>query len=80
VRHDQKCLNDVEKLASLLIGRVSGWVVAQDPELPACAPDVVLELTTDMSINALRGIVEGIEDSHVMYETLAYAESYTGER
>ena len=45
-----------------------------------CLPDVECTLTTSLSIEQVRRFMKLNEDSHVMIETLNYANQYDGER
>ena len=45
-----------------------------------CLPDVECKLTTSLSIEQVRRFMKLNEDSHVMIETLNYADQYDGER
>ena len=43
-------------------------------------PDVVVDLYTTLSLQGIKDEIREIEDGHVMIETVALAEEYTGER
>ena len=45
-----------------------------------CLPDVECILTTSLSIEQVRDYMKLNDDSHVMIETLNYADQYDGER
>jgi hypothetical protein len=43
-------------------------------------PDVIAEFTSTLSLEQIRQAISGIEDGHVMLETVNTAAEYTGER
>lgn len=43
-------------------------------------PDVEVEIETDMSLNDLRDEMRAVPDGHVMLQTVATTDKYTGER
>lgn len=43
-------------------------------------PDVEFEFETKLSLNKIFSILHGIEDTHVMRQTIKPIEEYTGER
>ncbi len=43
-------------------------------------PDVEVEIETDMSLNDLRDEMRAVPDGHVMLQTVATKNKYTGER
>jgi len=43
-------------------------------------PDVEVEIEVDLSLKELRDIMRQIVDSHVMVQTVAQNDEYTGER
>ncbi|MFI5297231.1 MAG: recombinase family protein [Polyangiales bacterium] len=43
-------------------------------------PDLEMELTSPLSIDELLDVIDGIEDGHVMYQTVQPIDAYTGER
>jgi hypothetical protein len=45
-----------------------------------CLPDVECKLTTNLSIDQVRNYMKLNVDSHVMIETLNYADQYDGKR
>jgi hypothetical protein len=75
-----ECHDDAQHLAEALRAAqlvVRGWTVTTpDPGFP----DVLLSFACDEPIDVVRHVIATIADGHVMYETLAEAESYTGER
>lgn len=87
--HDAICLRD--KLAA--VGNLTvknGDVEASMPallnfefqhtNLDIGMPDVELTFSTFLSLNEVLQIIDTIPDSHVMHESLNFAEQYTGER
>ena len=69
-------LCDVEELKKLLIGKMSKVVIAQ--ELPF--PDVVMEMETTETLDAIKQAMQKVSDGHVMLQTIAPKDEYTGER
>lgn len=49
-------------------------------EVESPFPDAVVEMETEMSQEEIHEAMAEIEDGHVMLETLATKEEYTGER
>jgi hypothetical protein len=43
-------------------------------------PDIDFTFITDLNIDIMKSILNGLEDCHVMSETLELYENYTGER
>ena len=43
-------------------------------------PDIVVELETDMSLNELRGEMRAVQHGHIMLQTVATSDNYTGKR
>lgn len=43
-------------------------------------PDAVVDLYTTLSLEEIRDVIREIPDGHVMLETVALTEEYTGER
>lgn len=43
-------------------------------------PDVEIEFESELSLIEIQRIMDTIEDGHVMFETVALIEDYTGER
>lgn len=70
--------DDVEVLA-LVLKRLG--ITVHDWQMTAiCLPDVELTFASAERIEVLRQTIATIEDGHVMYQTLARADEYTGER
>lgn len=80
-RFRAECPADIEKLQQALIkGDVQATVVVwQDKEHPEW-PDREAEIRTDLSIYELRTYMQKVSDGHVMIQTVALKEAYTGER
>lgn len=43
-------------------------------------PDVVMSFTSTLSLNEIRYVLDTIPDGHVMFQSVNYADKYTGER
>lgn len=77
-----ECLADIITFkGSKLPGMIGAWKIENDGE---GFPDVTFEFECAYPLNTLREFIEdiddGINDLHVMAETLAYLEHYTGIR
>jgi len=68
-----ECLPDVLKL--MLIIKFSAYRMENER-----FPDVDVEFSCDESLEDIKKALETIIDSHVMLETVALLENYTGER
>lgn len=68
----QDALNAVNSLKTLLLN----FTISND----GCFPDVEMEFETDLELDEIVMTLEEIEDGHVMAETVAQYEDYTGER
>jgi hypothetical protein len=75
-RFRAECQSDVDDLRQLLGSLVERITMIQEPPFP----DVEVEPQTKLSIDELRAIMLQITDGHVMLETVAKGEDYTGER
>jgi hypothetical protein len=71
-----ECEIDVERLRRVLGNKVLR--VVKTVEAPF--PDTVVELHANLSLEELRNAMRQVEDGHVMVQTVAPAEKYTGER
>ena len=70
-----ECEYDVNKLRKLMGSRCHKII----KEI-GLSPDTVVDLFTTMSLDDLRNEMGKIEDGHVMIQTVALVEGYTGER
>ena len=70
-----ECETDVNKLRKIM-GRRCHKTVKEI----GCFPDTEVDLYTTMSLDDLRNEMRKITDGHVMLQTVALAEDYTGER
>ena len=52
--------------------------INKDIKIPI--PDCELTFTTNISINEIKRLLRCFPDTHVMYQTLALIDEYTGER
>lgn len=73
-----ECKHDVDALARALKKRDAGAITtaAKDLRFPDCEVGVF----TALSLSELREVIAGIEDGHVMLETVSAPDSYDGER
>ena len=78
-----ECQVDVDKLKKLMNEEFivtkdeSGFPAEQSSDRSV---DVDVEFKSDKSIDEIRNIMKKIQDGHVMYESLNYADKYTGDR
>lgn len=70
-----ECPIDVLKLRELIGNNCHKMVL----EL-GTFPDTLVDLYTTMNLDEVRMEIRGIEDGHVMLQTLAIEKDYTGER
>src|SRR5205814_312092 len=75
-RFRAECERDVAELRRLLGARLERIIVTSEPPFP----DVEVELATGLSLEELRDAMRRIVDGHVMVQTVARSEEYTGER
>jgi hypothetical protein len=80
-----ECRLDVEELRHVLragaVRELAGWeIVSLTVEDGALVPDVEVTFASALSLEALRRACENVPDGHVMAETIARADEYTGER
>jgi len=68
-----ECLHDIKLLMGLVL-------VSQFKIESTLFPDCTAEITTELSIADLKKAMRKIPDSHVMLETIAPLNEYTGER
>lgn len=77
-----ECMGDVEDLLEILDGAKVPCVV--NVEKVGGLPDVEVMICvtseTDISVDDLRAYMRKVEDGHVMVQTLATADCYTGAR
>ena len=71
-----ECLDDVLELLRLIGADVHEWRLFKHGEWP----DVVVELKVQMTLMMLIGVMREVVDGHVMVETVAPIDKYTGER
>jgi hypothetical protein len=75
-RFRAECQPEVDELRRLLGGRFDKITIVNS----APFPDVEVELETDLSLEELRAVMRRVVDGHVMVQTLARRDEYTGER
>ena len=75
-RFRAECWPDVEQLLSIIAGKMSKMTVIIERPFP----DVEVTLDCPLSLEELRAAMHQVEDGHVMVETVAESEVYTGER
>jgi hypothetical protein len=75
-RFRAECQHDVDTLRCLLGLKVDKITMSQEPPFP----DVEVSLETALSLEELRDVMRRVVDGHVMVETVARGEAYTGER
>ena len=71
-----ECISDVLLLRKVAFGKIKDVTVVFDDNLP----DVVVTMSSDEDPKHIEGIINGIENGHVILETLNTQEKYTGER
>lgn len=71
-----ECQPDVDELRSLLGGCFDKITIVNSPPFP----DVEVELETELSLEELRAVMRRVVDGHVMGQTVASRDEYTGER
>ena len=75
-RFRAECQHDVDELRCLLGARLDRITMTIEPPFP----DVEVELEIGLSLEELRDEMRRVVDGHVMVQTLARSEEYTGER
>ena len=75
-RFRAECQHDVDQLCRLL--KTEPHTITT--ELTAGFPDVEAELVIGSSLEQMRDIMRHVEDGHVMVQTVARRQDYTGER
>lgn len=75
-RFRAECDDDVLALRKILRGKL--LKIQQTVTSPF--PDVEVKIITKLTINEIKRAMEKVPDGHVMYETIALANEYTGER
>ena len=72
-----ECINDIKELFKYFESEFIEFSMEPDKDLP----DVEFKFKTKLNIHVFRTLIkELIRDGHVMYESLDYEKSYTGER
>ncbi|MFN6572666.1 CHAT domain-containing protein [Dendronalium sp. ChiSLP03b] len=71
-----ECDHDVNELDKLIGKHVKKIIKVRESLLP----DVEVEIYVNLSLNELRNAMRKIEDGHVMVQTVAPKDKYTGER
>jgi hypothetical protein len=75
-RFRAECQPDVDELRRLLGAKYDRITMTQWPPFP----DVEVELEIGLSLEELRDVMRRVVDGHVMVQTVARSEEYTGER
>lgn len=80
-----ECIQDVDVLLNTIRPKLYTWkiepfVFMNGSHRVVGPPDCECEIEADMTLNELRRVIATIQDSHVMLETVAVVEDYTGER
>lgn len=75
-RFRAECQVNVDELRRLLGMEIGRITMIQEPPFP----DVEVELETKLTLKELRAAMLEVVDGHVMVETVATQEEYTGER
>lgn len=75
-RFRAECQQDVDELRVLLSRCFDRITVVNSPPFP----DVEVELNTALSLEELRAVMRRVVDGHVMVQTVARHDEYTGER
>jgi hypothetical protein len=71
-----ECLADWENVVSEYPKSFENVEILQDKDFP----DVEIVFKSKRNINQLIALLEILEDTHVMIDTLAFIDEYTGER
>ena len=75
-RFRAECQRDVDNLRDLLGVKIGKITMVQEPPFP----DVEVGIETGLSLEELVAAMRHVDDGHVMVETVAQADVYTGER
>lgn len=75
-RFRAECQADIDALKSLVGGHFDKITIINSPPFP----DVEVELETEFSLENLRAVMRRVVDGHVMVQTVALRDDYTGER
>jgi hypothetical protein len=75
-RFRAECEHDVDELRRLLGAKFERITITNSPPFP----DVEVELKIGLSLEDLRDVMRRVDDGHVMIQTVAQSEEYTGER
>lgn len=62
------------------VGKHPNGILEYKIESQGGIPDAIIAFDSALSKDEIRLVLEKIRDGHVMYDTLEYAEEYTGER
>ena len=73
-----ECINDVDRLKDVLRKRGERIRMTIDEEPPWI--DVVVEMETTESLDGIKQAMRKVIDGHVMLQTIAPKDEYTGER
>jgi hypothetical protein len=79
-RFRAECRVDVDRLFRLLGARFGKTTIVNLDLDSVPLPDVEVELATGLSLEGLRDIMRRVVDGHVMVQTVAPRDEYTGER
>ncbi len=75
-----ECFED----AAIFLGVAQRYIkdvdIADDAKMLEGEPDVVIEFSSNRSIDALRALAREEDDCHAIVQTLQFKETYTGER
>jgi len=71
-----ECMSDVDIFRSDIKDKILKITMEIFPPLP----DVVVQIETNISLEKIKIIMSKIRDGHVMLETIARKEEYTGNR
>ena len=75
-RFRAECQADVDELRRLLGTKIDRITIVNSPPFP----DVEVEVEVDLSLEELRDTMRRVVDGHVMVQTVARHNEYTGER
>jgi hypothetical protein len=75
-RFRAECEHDVGELRRLLGAKLDKITITNSPPFP----DVDVKLEIGLSLDELRDVMRRVVDGHVMVQTVARSEEYTGER
>jgi hypothetical protein len=75
-RFRAECQHDVDELRHLLGAKLDRITIINSPPFP----DVEVELEIGLSLEEIRDVMRRVVDGHVMVQTIARSEEYTGER